>query len=236
MGHREGGDHQEQRAQAPQWNHEAKQEQQVIGAVENMEKAQLDEAERGLVPARVERHHPGIAGEFVGAHCSARGKESKHGDDARGKPLEPGPDGETGAIGLNRVFEQHVKQQLIPDDVGTAGELGPGDVIERGVEGREGAVGLQRELSGRDPRIRQARVAFLDCDEVGDPHLGCVRELGGELLDVQVAIGAFGKFQVADGFQRHADEQLQALAGGLDEHLDGGVGRYVVSRNGTAVI
>ena len=44
VGHGERGDHQKQRPQAPQRDHEAEQKQQMVGAVENVEEAQLDEA------------------------------------------------------------------------------------------------------------------------------------------------------------------------------------------------
>ena len=57
---------------APERNDEAEQEQQVVGAVEDVEEAGLDEAQRRLVPARVEPHEARIAVEFESARHRRR--------------------------------------------------------------------------------------------------------------------------------------------------------------------
>ena len=44
----------DERAEAAERDHEAEQEQQVIGAVEDVREPELHEAPRGLVPARIE--------------------------------------------------------------------------------------------------------------------------------------------------------------------------------------
>ena len=53
MGDRERGHDQHQRAQSPQWNYQAKQEQQVVRPVEDMLETELDESPGGLEPARI---------------------------------------------------------------------------------------------------------------------------------------------------------------------------------------
>ena len=40
-------------------NHQAEQKQQVVRAVQNVIKAQVEESQRGLMPAGIEPHQPG---------------------------------------------------------------------------------------------------------------------------------------------------------------------------------
>ena len=58
---REGGDDDDERPEAAERDHQAEQEEQVVGAVENVKEARDDEAPRRLVPARIEPHQPRIA-------------------------------------------------------------------------------------------------------------------------------------------------------------------------------
>lgn len=73
----EGRHHEHQRLPAAERNHEARQEQQMVRAVEDVRKAQPHESQRGLVPARIERDHARIARELeppdraIGSHAIA---------------------------------------------------------------------------------------------------------------------------------------------------------------------
>ena len=71
-----------ERADAPERNHQAEQEQQVIDAVEDVEEAVLDESQRRLVPARIELHDAGIAVHVERALGAAGRKEPQHDVDA----------------------------------------------------------------------------------------------------------------------------------------------------------
>ncbi len=61
VGHGERRHHRHERAQPPERNHEAEQEQQVVDAVEDVEEPVLREAQGRLVPARIEFHDAGLA-------------------------------------------------------------------------------------------------------------------------------------------------------------------------------
>ena len=75
MRDRERGDDQHQRPEPPERDHQTQQEQQVIDAVEDVEEPELDEAQRRLVPARVEPDEARVAVELEGAHGAARRQE-----------------------------------------------------------------------------------------------------------------------------------------------------------------
>ena len=50
----------------------------MIGSVEDVEKAVLDESQRRLPPARIEAYEPRIAGQLEGADSAGGHYESKH--------------------------------------------------------------------------------------------------------------------------------------------------------------
>ena len=64
----ECGDDDDKRPQPSERNHQAAQEQQVVGAVENVPEAGHDKTQRGLVPSGIEAHQAGIAPELERAH------------------------------------------------------------------------------------------------------------------------------------------------------------------------
>ena len=72
----------DERPQAPERDHEAEQEQQVVDALEDVPEARDDEAQRRLMPARIEPHEAGVAVELEGAHGPARRQEAQRGRDA----------------------------------------------------------------------------------------------------------------------------------------------------------
>src|SRR5215831_16643862 len=72
MPDRERSDDDDERPQPPERDHQAAQEQQVVGAFENVPEAGLDKAQRGLVPTGIEAHETGIALELE----RARGAEA----------------------------------------------------------------------------------------------------------------------------------------------------------------
>ena len=77
--HSEGRHHRHERAEAAEWDDEAKQEQQVIGSVQDVPEPLSDEPKRRLVPARIEANQPGIAGKLEGAHRATGWKEAENG-------------------------------------------------------------------------------------------------------------------------------------------------------------
>src|SRR5438552_114116 len=104
----ERGDDGDERAETAKRDYKTKQKQKMVGAVENVEKTQVDKSQSGLVPARVETDETGIAGEFECTHFSAGRQKPKDGYDAQTQPRERRMNGKTGLLRLNWVFEQHV--------------------------------------------------------------------------------------------------------------------------------
>ena len=68
MGDRERRDDSRQRTQAAERDHQASQEEQVIDAAKDVPEAFDREAQRGLMPTRVQDHEPGFAGQLIGPH------------------------------------------------------------------------------------------------------------------------------------------------------------------------
>ena len=67
MRHGEGGDNDNQRPQAAERQHQAKQEQQVVDAVEDVKEAKLHETPGGLMPARIQANEPRVADVLEGS-------------------------------------------------------------------------------------------------------------------------------------------------------------------------
>src|ERR1043165_168961 len=105
-----------ERPHTAEWNHQAEQEQQVIGAVENVEEPQPDEAQHRLMPPRIEWHQSGVAFELVRADHTARRHEPQRRDNADAEAVERHVDGEMRLVRLNRILEQHVENSLFPED------------------------------------------------------------------------------------------------------------------------
>ena len=227
--HREAGDDRHQRPEAAERDDQAEQEQQVVGAVEDVLVPRGDEAGRSLVPARIERHQAGIAAQLEGPLGPFRGDEAKHGDDAHAQPLDAGPDGEARRLGRDRVVEHYVQHRLAPDDLEAVGEpLADQDVGEGVVVAPERAVGRKRQPQGRDLRFRESDSVLVELHLLRQPELCSVRQQRLRAFEVQVARAPQREVDVLHGLERHADQQAEALSLRLRECLDGHVARDVV--------
>ena len=61
MSDREGRDHEHERPKAPERDHQAQQEEQMVGAVENVEETQFHEPPGRLMPPRIQPDDPRIS-------------------------------------------------------------------------------------------------------------------------------------------------------------------------------
>jgi hypothetical protein len=103
----------------------------VIGAVEDVEKPELNETPYRLMPPRVEWHLARVALEFVGADDAARREKAQRRDDADAKAIERHADGEMGTVRVDRIGEQDVEDALLPEDRRRVGERRTVDVRKR---------------------------------------------------------------------------------------------------------
>ena len=117
MRHRKRRDDRDERPPAAEWNHEAEEKQQVIGSIENVVEAHLDESRGGLVPPRIQPHQPRISQEFEGAHDTCRRQELQCRDDAQSQTFITRMNRKLRLIGLDRIVHQHVEHDLIPKDI-----------------------------------------------------------------------------------------------------------------------
>src|SRR5258707_1231266 len=76
----ERGDDGNERAKAAKGDHQAKQEEQMVGAIENVEKTKVHETHSRLVPSRIETDKAGIADEFERANTAAGWQKPQNGD------------------------------------------------------------------------------------------------------------------------------------------------------------
>src|SRR5262249_24033072 len=100
MSDRERRDDNDQRTQPGERDHQAKQEQQVVGAFENVPEAGHDELRRGMMPTRIEPHESRITMEFECADFAARRQESQCRGDLLAEAVDLWPDRELRAVGL----------------------------------------------------------------------------------------------------------------------------------------
>ena len=202
----------------------------MVGPIQDVKEAQFHELPGGLEPARIEVDQSRIAEEFKRADRSARRQKAESDDDARGQPVKAGMNREARLVGLNGVLKEHVQHRLVPENGRAIRELRAGDMRERLVVGRERRIGFEREARLHDARLRQARVSFIDIDEIGDPQTCGFAERRIHSVEIQVTLISFGEFHVTHGFERHAHQDIQVIPRRLEKHLNRRVAGNIVSR------
>src|ERR1700739_2531361 len=119
----------------------------MVGAVQNVEKTEIDETQSGLKPARVGPDTAGIASEFERANPAAGRQKPKNGNDAQAQPRKCRVNGKARLLRLDWIFEQHVEHGLVPIDVCIVRKGRPDDVGEGLVVRSEGGVRRERNTS-----------------------------------------------------------------------------------------
>src|SRR4030095_12450448 len=113
MGHGERRHDRYERAKLPQWDDQTKQEQQMIGPIQNVSETHLHESPRRLVPARIETNDSGIPTFiFKSANLPVRRKKSQNRDHTQPQLFKTRMEGEPRHIRLNRILEQRIEHAL----------------------------------------------------------------------------------------------------------------------------
>ena len=129
----ERGDDDHERPQAPERDHQAAKEEQVVDALDDVPEARLHEAQRGLIPAWIEPHEPGIAVELEGADGAAGRQKAQRGGDVLPEPVHSRIDRELGLVGADGIFQEHVEQLLVPVEIEIVRKRRSGDVGAGGI-------------------------------------------------------------------------------------------------------
>src|SRR5262245_61702589 len=108
MGDGEGCYDHDERTQSPEWNDQAGQEQEMIGTLEDVPEAGDDEAQRCLMPARVEIHAPDVAMKLERPGVAVRWHEAQRRRHLAAQAVDAQFNRELGAIGLDWIFEHYV--------------------------------------------------------------------------------------------------------------------------------
>ena len=162
------------------------------------QKPETRKLQRRLMPARIEAHEAGIAVQLEGAHVLPSGGRKRSAVETRWpKRSTRGCDGEGGALGADRILEQHVEQLLAPVEVELVGEPRAVEMRARLLVGGERAVGRQRDARGGDPRRRQPTVVLVEVDVVDQPELRGVAQGRIGARQVEIAGAAGRKVDVA---------------------------------------
>ncbi len=210
---REGRDHDQQRRQPAERDHEAEQEEQVIDAVQDMEKAQRDEASGGLVPAWIQADESGIAGQLERALRARRRHESQDGDDLHAQPRQRRLDRERRSIRRDVGYSNSTS---IIAWVGTMRVSAGGPVAVTWL--RAPANDSKERSDGSDTRaaIRRAGgeppAVFVDGQAVADPQRRGVAERGVGVRDVEHAIAERREHDVAHRGDRGAHDDARGAA------------------------
>ncbi len=229
MRHGEGGDHRDERAEAPERNDQTKQKQQMICPFEDVEKSQVDEPQRRLMPPRVEPDQTGIAEKLEGANDAAGRQKPNHRRGLQPEFLENGIDRKIRQVRLNGVLVQHVEQRLVRYQRRLIREPRIRCHVR---EGRpiclKRFVRRQRDPNRGNSRTAQAAIAFVQLGVVvhpsarhrGQPHV--------QSREIQVAGSALRDLEVGHGREGDAKKHVELWPLRLDESLDDDVGRDVV--------
>ena len=129
-----------------QRDHQAGQEQQVVGAFKDVPHALLHKAPGGLVPAWVKVHEAGVAVQFVGALDAVVGYKTQRHRHAQPESRKARVDGEARLRRSNRHLQLHVEHLLVPVELlawrnASSGQVGQGLGIggERAIRGQRDA-------------------------------------------------------------------------------------------------
>ena len=163
---RDDGD---ERSDAAERNDEAEQEQQMVGAVQDVLESELHEVPYRLMPPWIETHQPGVADQLERALGATGRIEADNGDGTQPEAGELRIDRESRTVRLDRILEQNVEQPLRPHELGVVRQPRTGEVRERLVIGRKRSIGLERRADLRHARVRELRVVFEYVQAVGHP-------------------------------------------------------------------
>ena len=169
-------DDHDERPQPPKRDHQAAQEQQVVGAVENVPEAGHDKTQRGLVPPGIEAYQAGFAPELERARGAAGWQEAQCRGDFLPEPVDAQADREFGTVGLDRILKQDVEQLLVPIELQIVGKRGPFQVRTRLLIRRERSVGRQRHARVEDAGRWKRRAVFVDGDVIDQMELRSVAQ------------------------------------------------------------
>ena len=184
----------------------------MVDAAQNVREAEPYEAQRGLMPTRVEHHAPGIAGIAVRPLGPARRKEAEYG---RGVHAEVGQlrlDRELRLVGLNRVLQGDVEHRLSPGKIHRRIERGGREMGKgTGVVG-ERAIRRERSAGGGNPHRRQRRAILVQREVIRDPRRCGIGEQRLRLRDVEEPQSPQWEVDVSHGLERHAEHHVQDAA------------------------
>src|SRR4051812_13025542 len=233
MRHRERRDDDDEGAKAAERDHQAREEQQVVGTVEDMRDAETNEPRRGLLPSRVQPHQSGIARELERALCAGGRLIADHRYDAHAQPRQRGLDREGRSVRRDRVVERNVEHRLVPDEIRIRRERRTSDVRERIVVGVEGTVRRQRHANAGQARRGQPRVALVEFDVACQPQARCVAQRRVRVFEIQASAIFEREHDIAHGPEGHAEEQVRLCSVRTEKRLhDDGCGNVVRARAG----
>ena len=111
-------------------------------------------------------------------------------------------------------------------------ERWPQHVGARLLERGEGLVRRQRHQRRDDARLVEQHAVLVDVDIVGEPDLGAVADRRFGAGDVERAVRPGREIGVDQGGEGEPEQELEPVAGGLEEGVDLDVGRDVVGAGG----
>jgi hypothetical protein len=168
---RERRDDEDEGPQPADRDHQAEQEQQVVRTFKDMPEPGRDKPERGLTPTRIEMHQAGVAVEFECAGRATGGQKAQRRGDITAKPVDARTDGKLRVVRLDRIFEQHIEQLLVPVEVHGVGEPRSLHVRKRLCIRDERPIRRQRHAHMHNARRWKRYVVFIQGDIVGQIDL-----------------------------------------------------------------
>src|SRR5262245_39582121 len=99
------GDNLDQRAKSAERYHQTEQEQQMVGAIENVQEAGTNEAQRGLKPARIEANESRVAFELECSNSATRRQKSQHAYDSKSQNAQTWLNRKPGSIRFDLILE-----------------------------------------------------------------------------------------------------------------------------------
>ena len=202
-------DDRDQRAQPPKRDHQAEHEQQVIEPVEYVLEAERDEAQRRLVPPRVEPHEPGVSQVLEHSLRPVRRHEMKHRRGSNPEMGERRPNREPRRRRRDRILDHDVQHRLFPRQVYGIRERRTEHARQGGVVRPKRSVGRQRESRRAHQATLQRPIVLEDLDVIGDPHSTRILELRVHAREIEVARPAEYELEIADRLQGNPNNEAQ---------------------------